>query len=358
MKKIFIYLLISITVFTVGCKKESKQQYGDVVANITDNVIVETYDDMEDGADDLLEAVEELQEDQTSTSKLEKARTAWIETRAAWEASEGFLFGPVSDLDIDPNIDTWPLDSIGINAILAGTDVINKAYIDQLTGDAGTGLKGFHAIEYILWGSNGNRTAGSFSARELEYLVACAESLKGQALTLLNAWTIGGYANELKSQNGVYSSENAVLIELAEGIRGIAGEVWNTKIQNTLDGYQANGVEGGIREEESRFSNNTKLDFTNNIISIKNVYSGMYGTKGNGNGLNKVVKQLDQDLANKINTQINEAIAAIQNIGGNTSTTYSQALASDMASIETAQEKVEALETTIQNELLPLINKL
>lgn len=360
MSKYLCSLSFAIIFILSGCKKDEITSYSSVIDNITDNIIVATYTDLDTKAQLLVDAANALKSDPSSATKLSVARNAWAATRAPWESSEGFLFGPVATLEIDPNMDTWPLDSIGVDDILAGTDAINKAYIDALTGDAGTGLKGFHAIEYILWGSNGNRAAGTFSARELDYLVACAESLKGKTAELKNAWISSGgnYANELKARGSIYPTEKAVLVELAEGIRGIAGEVFDSKIQNTLDGLDLSGASGGIREEESRFSNNTKTDFTNNIISIQNVYLGTYGSSGNGKGLSTVVSDKNTSLDTKIKTQITEAIAAIQVIGGNADVTFSTALSSDRASIEAAQLKVKTLETTLRTELVTLISNL
>ncbi|HMV14147.1 MAG TPA: imelysin family protein [Chitinophagales bacterium] len=354
----FILLLAILT--TVSCKKDNKGVYDAEINNITDNIIIATYSDLDAQAAVLLDAVNALKNGGATSVELATARTAWQATRAPWEASEGFLFGPVSDNEIDPNIDTWPLDSIGVDNILAGTDIINKTYIDNLTGDAGTGLKGFHAIEYFLWGTDGNKVVADFTARELDYLIAAVESLKGKTAELKNAWISSGgnFAKQLKDKSSRYPSEVDVLIELAEGIRGIAGEVFDTKIQNTLDGLDADGVAGGIREEESRFSNNTKSDFTNNIQSIANVYLGLYATTGNGKGLSDVVASKNTTLDAKIKLQISEAIAGIKSIGGSTSATYSAALEHDRLSIEAAQTKVATLEETIRTELIPLISGL
>lgn len=361
MQKFSIYSLLFIgIIFTSSCNKNDVGVYEAEISNITDNIIVATYIDLDTKAGLLLDAVNALKTGGATEDELTAARNAWRAARAPWEASEGFLFGPVADDDIDPNIDTWPLDSIGVDAILAGSDVINKAYIDALTDDAGVGLKGFHAIEYFLWGSSGNRTAASFTARELDYLVATTESLKGKTSELKNAWISSGgnFAKELKENGSRYPSEKDVLVELAEGIRGISGEVFDSKIQNTLDGLDADGVAGGIREEESRFSNNTKTDFTNNIQSISNIYLGVYGTSGNSKGLSNVVVSKNATLDATIKTQIAEAIVAIQAIGGSTSATYSSALGSNRASIEAAQAKVETLEATLRTQLIPLINGL
>ena len=362
MIKISFYISMIVSIFiATGCGKDNIKLYNTEINNITDNIIIATYSDLDTKAGLLLDAVSALKTGGATEDELTVAKAAWVATRAHWEASEGFLFGPVSDNEIDPNIDTWPLDSIGVNDILVGSDIINKAYIDELTGDAGTGLKGFHAIEYFLWGTSGNRTASSLTARELDYLVAATESLKGKTAELINAWVSSGgnFAKELKENGSRYPSEKDVLVELAEGIRGIAGEVFDSKIQSTLDGLDAcSCLNGGLQNEESRFSNNTKTDFTNNIQSISNVYLGVYGSTGNGKGLSDVVASKNATLDVTIKTQIAEAIVAIQAIGGSTSVTYSVALGSNRASIEAAQTKVETLEETLRTQLIPLINGL
>lgn len=361
MQKISIYLLLFVLISTAtSCKKEETSPNSSVINNITDNIIIATYTDLDEKAGLLVDALNALKAGGATSTELTAAKAAWVATRAPWEGSEGFIFGPVADDEIDPNIDTWPLDSIGVEVILGRTDVLNKAYIDGLTDDAGTGLKGFHLIEYLLYGSDGNKTAASLTARELDYLIAAGESLKGKTLELKTAWISSGgnFANQLKSRSSRYPTEKSVLIEFAEGIRGIAGEVFDSKIQNTLDGLDLDGLNGGLREEESRFSNNTKTDFTSNITSIQNIYLGKYGSSGNGNGLTVVVAAKNATLDAKIKTQITEAILALQNIGGATNVTYSTALGTDRLSIETAQEKVETLENTLRTELLPLINGL
>jgi hypothetical protein len=88
------------------------------------------------------------------------------------------------------------------------------------------------------------------------------------------------------------------------------------------------------------------------------VYLGTYGSSGNGNGLSSVVVAKNTSLDTKIKTQISEAIAAIQAIGGNANVTYSTALSTDRASVEAAQMKVKTLETTLRTELVTLISNL
>lgn len=361
MQKLSSLLFLFIIAITFSCKKDDTKlnAYSSEITNITDNIIVATYNDLDAQANLLLNAVNAFKIDSTNTAKLVIARDAWRNTRAPWEASEGFLFGPVSTQEIDPNIDTWPVDANQLDSVLLNNAIVlNKTYIDGLTDESGTGLKGFHVIEFLLFGIDGTKT--TFTSRELQYLVACTESLKSKTAELKEAWSVSGgnFANQLKSRGSIYPTEKSVLVELAEGIRGIAGEVYSEKIAKTLDALDLEGVSGAIKKEESNFSNNTKNDFTNNIISIQNVYLGKYGNNGNSKGLSNIVVAKNVTLDAKIKTQILEAIAAIKVIGGSENITYSDALANNRSSIETAQTKIETLETTLRTELLPLISGL
>ena len=92
---------------------------------------------------------------------------------------------------------------------------------------------------------------------------------------------------------------------MIEGITIIADEVGNGKIG---DPYATKDV----LSVESQFSWNSLNDFTNNIRSIQNVYNGGYGA--DGTGLDEFVKSKNTELHNRIVTEINGAIAAINSI--------------------------------------------
>ena len=76
--------------------------------------------------------------------------------RKHWEQSEAFLYGPAAAHNIDPHIDSWPLDFNAMNALLhdqaqmASIEQEGGAYVGEKLGYA---LKGFHACEYLLFES-------------------------------------------------------------------------------------------------------------------------------------------------------------------------------------------------------------
>ena len=45
--------------------------------------------------------------------------SAWRAVRVPWEQSEAFLFGVADLAQLDPSLDSWPLDKNGIEEIIA-----------------------------------------------------------------------------------------------------------------------------------------------------------------------------------------------------------------------------------------------
>lgn len=170
------------------------------VAAIVDNVIVKGYTDLKAEADKLVTALSTL-ETTPNAANVTAARDQWRATRSPWEAGEGHIFGPVDTLGVDPKVDSWPvLNAQGLDNALAGYDP-EFANIDGYP----VNMKGFHAMEYMLFGDGtavetpeaaGTRltaTVGDEDTAEdkirLSYLKALAISFAKDIATLSNAWT-------------------------------------------------------------------------------------------------------------------------------------------------------------------------
>jgi len=89
---------------------------------------------------------------------------------------KAFLFGPIEDNEYDPKMDTWPTDYAQMNILLSDetNHPLNLPDIQSLD----YALRGFHPIEYMLWGVNSAKTANEFSPREIQYLTSLTEDVK------------------------------------------------------------------------------------------------------------------------------------------------------------------------------------
>ena len=345
---LFIGLFASVLLQSCGedvVEPVVEADYKAELTNLTDNVIIATYQDLADKAVVMFNEVKKLQAGPNAIT-LNNARQAWRDCRAPWESSEGFLFGPVDTDGVDPAIDSWPVNIADLDGVLASTDELTEAYISA----SGDGVKGFHTIEYLLWGSDGSKEILSFTAREFEYIVATVENLKNETAGLANSWK-SGYGNSLKtagaSGNSLFVSQKSALEQLADAVVGICDEVFATKIASPFGDPTPKPI-----EEESRFSHNSKNDFANNIRSISNIYYGNYNV-GNG-GLSTIISKKDPVLDTQIKDAILNAISSIENITGN----FSDAIYHNRSDVETAKNAVESLHDLLKDEMQPVISNL
>lgn len=322
-----------------------------VLDHSVDNVIVPTYRDLATGAGGLHTATQTLQA-QPTDANLEAAREAWIAARVPWEQSEAFLFGPVADLALDPALDSWPVDRVQLDQVLASNLELTA---DAISGNFGGGLKGFHTIEYLLWGANHNKTAAELAAapRELEYLVAAADALMLDAQALHDAWAPpeDAFGDEFKlsgQEGGRYFSQADAVQQLVNGMVDICDEVANGKIADPFDEQNPTLV-------ESQFSYNSIQDFTDNIRSIQNVYTGEYAGS-TGPSVSTFVAEQDPALDARVRAEIQAAIDAIYASVAE-GQPFRDAITdpAQKAKIEAAQEAIRTLMETFQGPVMSLV---
>lgn len=346
----FLTALLTI-ILAAGCDKDDNNitdqgDYTDIIANLTDNVIIATYQDLDAKAGALVNTLTILENDPT-TANLDAAKQAWRDARLPWEQSEGFLYGPVDFSGLDPALDSWPVNETDLENVLNSSATLTKDYIDSQDGT----LKGFHTIEYLLFGTDANKQVADFTSRQFEYLRACGQSLKGTTQQLHEGWlpshgNFGKNFKEAGTSNSIYPSQKAVLEEIVNGLVTIADEVANGKINEPFS-------QQNLTLEESRFSANSKMDFADNIRSIKNIYNGTY-INASGKGIAELIADSKPELNAKIKQQIDDAINAIAAIQG----TFTTAIFNSPETVQNAQQKVRVLLDTLQAELLPVISNL
>lgn len=301
-----------------------------------DNTIVPTYRGMADNAILLADACHDIM-DAFEAGNLTQAQVAragefWNLSRAYWEKSEAFLYGAADDYNIDPHIDSWPLDKNAMDDLLA--DLRNgKSW--SIDNNAGYGLLGFHAVEYLLFelSADGNSSLThntNYTREELVYLNTVADDLRNQCVMLEASWAgfdnisadkqqiledadiipshDYGWSMKNAGQGGsLYKSYQAAAEDLIQGCIDIADEVGNTKI-----GRPANGSSSEDKNYiESPYSLNSINDFVDNIISIQNSY---FGSNSGDASVSDFIKSVNPALDNEVRSQIQKAIAAIQAI--------------------------------------------
>jgi putative iron-regulated protein len=337
----------------------------EILDNIAVNVITQTYKDLATAATNLKNKVDAFAQTPTEAS-LAASQQAWRAARIPWEASEAFIFGPVEALGLDPMMDTWPLNKLDLDAVLASNRAITTDFVRAL----GTNVQGFHTIEYLLFGDgvNGpNKALSAFNAKQLQYLQATSSLLAEYTVRLAFAWTNNydpenpaapGYMEIIRNptmRNPIYTSERAVLEELIRGIMGIADEVGTGKMSDPMGGDISAANPALV---ESPFAWNSLTDFAYNIHSIQSVYTGTYGLT-RGPGLRDFVTTHDPALAQKVEAKIANCIVMIQQVAGPNNLDFRQAISDPAGRVRTeaAIATLADLYAILQDQVLPLLDQ-
>ncbi len=348
--------LVAFALFAVGCAPNEDDESASagfddaaVIEDFADQVVIPTYSWLADAAADLNDEVVALAASPTDSAH-EAAKAAWVATRSPWEQSEGFLFGPVDTYGLDPALDTWPVNKTDLDAVLSGPDSLTVDYVANLDPS----LKGFHSIEYLLFGEDSAKAVDGFTAREFEYLVALTGELATNANTLAASWTDGidggePYGDVFRGAgaNSAYPSLASAAQEIVEGMIGICDEVANGKIADPFDNQDPNLV-------ESQFSFNSLADFTDNMRSVKNAFNGSVpDAETAGTGLASWVESRDADLAARINDLLDETIAALGEIPHPFRDAILDPAAED--AIVAAQAVINELRVVLEDDLIALV---
>lgn len=320
-------------------EEASANLHTEVLADLSSKVIVATYEHMHVHALQLHGALTELQTN-TSDTQLNIARHEWSEVRGAWEKSEGFLFGPVSVDNIDPRIDTWPIDFARIDSVLNSGEAFTPEYIFGLEES----LKGFHPLEYLLWGADGTKTANQLTAREMEFCTALANDIVLLSAQLNASWDEHYHTSFANAGNGsnVYHSRRAAYEEVIAAMSGICDEVANGKIYEPL-------VLQDPSLEESPFAQNSLTDFYNNILSVRNIYYGMY--QADGKGLEDLIRSQNLSMDAEIKVRIQSALNALNNV----TVPFGEAITSQQTQLYQAIESINSLGSYLDETVLPFV---
>jgi len=347
---IALTVLLSATACGDDNTQVTSQQFDDVevIQGYVDNVMVPKYDLHAQNASALSVAVDAFIAEPTQV-RLEAAQEAWRAARAPWELSETSLFGPVDVHGYDPALDSWPLNLVDLNTVLGESGELSQADFEALD----MSLKGFHAVELLLFGPDGTRDVTSLSARELSYLSLAAKDIAKVAGLLSTSWTGGDapYATVFRTAgeqgNTTYPSRFSAAQEITTGMAGILDEVANGKIADPYNERDQTLV-------ESPFSFNSKLDFANNVRGAKTAYLGDFElAQKDGRGLSDWVAERDSALDTRIQAEFDTAIAAIEAIPA----PFRDSILDDASrpKIKAAIDAINVVKDSVESDLQPML---
>ena len=303
----------------------------DVVTVYLNDVIYPTYTSLANHAQVLYEACNTLYqaaEAGTMTqAQIDAACEAFSDARVDWERSEAWLYGAASDHDIDPHIDSWPLDQTQMRTFLtnptmvAGIKGSNPALFVRENNAVYDTALGFHGMEFVLFRDGGNRTLEALSQNEtmegmtsvaaideLAFLAAVAADLRDKCFQLEYCWLgddtgtqhithlqtnctditatelVSPFGNSYgadmlatgsASQCSYPSWQNCANNIFIGGCSNICQEVYSQKLGQAYRVATGQGGEDDASDYiESPYSKRSFRDYRDNIYSIKNSLFG------------------------------------------------------------------------------------
>lgn len=315
-----------------------------VLETLVSNVIVPTYTKLADETEALESTLNGLTVNTITQAQINSACDDFKQARKYWEQSEAFLMGAASDFDVDPTIDSWPLNRTLL------LSYFNNGMNEEMLEDAT--ILGFHALEFILFRDGqprkvaelqGNDTYKNFEnvsgAKELAYAQTICKLLKERCFQLQCAWDGGSnssrlsvvkaagldyqtekglsYADNLikagvSGSNSTFTSLKSAIAQVLSNDEGscvaIANEVGTAKIANPFSA-------GDVSYVESPYSYNSITDFRDNIRSIRNIWLGSTDKTANDYSFHTFFASVKSEAVNKkVENGYVAAIEAISNM--------------------------------------------
>ena len=300
------------------------------VAQYVNGVVIPTYTSLADESINLADACEVLRSNATQAN-VKAACDKWIAARKYWEQSEAFLYGAAADYNIDPHIDSWPLDKAQLDIALSNSALMESFAEGELDGlsTLGYGLLGFHAVEYVIFRDGHDRSVSEITENELVYCSAVAKDLRNQCIRLEASWrgidNVGDakksiledeeleptndYGEMMKTAglpgNSHYKTQLSAIIQILQGAADISDEVGNTKITDPVSS-------GNVLDVESWYSWNSIADFADNMRSVQHAYCGNLSDKVNDNSVSNIVRAKNAKLDDEVKSAISKAISEIE----------------------------------------------
>ncbi len=299
-----------------------------------------------------------------SPETLDAARSAWLAARVPYQQTEAFRFGNSIVDDWEGSVNAWPLDeglidyvdasyggATDVNELAALNVIANTSFevagqtidatditpaligevLNEADGIETNVARGYHAIEFLLWGQDLNGTSAGAGNRpytdyvqgddctngncdrRAQYLTSVTDLLIEDLTYMVDQWDADGAARA-----AVTADETAGIAAILTGMGSLSyGELAGERMRL---GVMLNDPE----EEHDCFSDNTHNSHYYDALGIQNVYLGHYvrvdGTVVEGPSLSDLIASTDADLDAEMKakldttmTAMSAMVAAVQN---------------------------------------------
>lgn len=286
-----------------------------LLSNIGNNIIIENYGVLKAGVDSLYDLAL-LFNSTADLNNLQLLRNCFVNSYQSWMHCSVFEFGPAADVGLRLSVNTFPLDTSGVNANIAnGTwDFTDAGNADAI---------GFPALDFLLYGSSGNDndviTAFQNSQSRKNYLLDVVTDLQNKINGTYNGWLAsdGNYINSfmtstsLSSGGSISNLVNQLNFDYEVLKNARVGIPLGKKTLNVAMPSKCEAVYSGISLSLA----------VEQVKAIKNIFTGTSRAGVKGKGFDDYLDDLQAQtngtaLSVAIKNKLDEIITALQNIPG------------------------------------------
>lgn len=327
-----------------GCGGSTQFDRKQMVADITNNVIVANHELFAQSSATLLEQAQNYQADPSKQNQAE-LQQAWLETSNAWMGVSPFEFDVVKDALIHNRIDNRPAREAFIEEKVAGRGEISA----EVLATVGSSSQGLSAIEYLVFSDK------LAEPRRIEYVVSSAELVNQNADALLKIWSTDGqnYAQQFIDADlaggNIQGSMNMLFNQVLEQIEMITWDRLGKPLGKRSSGaIRADLVEAPM-SQSSLARIKATLDTLHRVYTADGVAEDKGGNGVEGSGIDSYLDFLETDnhgdrLSQKIEAQFVQTKAALNAIPEPLGAT----IENNPAVVEAAYEELRALITILK----------
>ncbi len=315
-----------------------------------------------------------------SAATQQDAKAAWLASRVPYQQTEVFRFGNAIVDDWEGLVNAWPLDEglidyvdasyggptdenelaalnvIANASIMVGGETIDATTINAaLIGDTlfeadeveSNVSRGYHAIEFLLWGqdlngtnhgagerswtdyASGNDCTNANCDRRADYLSAASDLLVSDL-----EWMVGQWGDDGAARAALFEDETAGIATILTGMGSLSyGETAGERMRL---GLMVNDPE----ESHDCFSDNTHNSHYYDGLGVQNAYLGSYtridGSVVSGASVSDLVAAADADVDAALKMDLLLTMSALGKIKSvaESGTSYDQMLAQGNAAGE------------------------
>lgn len=346
---ITVMLLLVAALLASACASATPPSQQDVIASLTDDLIVPRFQTVAGEMSDMRDALEALCAN-SNANTLNAARNAWREARAPWLRSQSMWFGPVMDRRSRTFVDWSPIDPERIETTLARRESVSANEVREFLGSTQRGLG---AIEYVIFGDDAKIMAALDDPTGIrcQYVIALGEVVADETVGVLADWTgdgsvSGGYAGYFRGAAGVALVDQQAIDEV------VRTSVFITRSINDMRLGKALGADGGQSDPSAipgGAGNNAVADLRNQVQGMQDTYLGA-GTD-ESLGISALVQGVSKDADERMRGHFAAALEAIDGL----QEPLHMTVVSNPESARLAHRRMQELQRALNTEVVSLL---